>query len=71
MNPDDLDRCPRCGGAFHCGVDDTTCACFGLQLRQETVDALREHYGRCVCVGCLAAVNRGEAVCLPGSVRGD
>ena len=24
--------CPRCGGGFHCGVDEGWCACFGTRL---------------------------------------
>lgn len=48
------DICPRCGGAFHCGVSDLApCACTGLPLSAETLAGLRRRYAGCLCVACL------------------
>lgn len=53
-------RCPRCGGAFHCGAQDPTpCACSALKLTPELQAALRERYAGCLCVACLQALAQG------------
>ena len=56
------DRCPRCGGGFHCGVNDAgPCACTTIKLEKETLARLRERYGGCLCLRCLAEMARAEA----------
>ena len=51
------DVCPRCAAAFHCGVTDATpCACTTVRLDAATLRALREQYGRCLCLRCLIEV---------------
>ena len=48
-------RCPRCGGAFHCGVNDPQpCACTGLRLEVALLAQLRQRYEGCLCLACLA-----------------
>jgi hypothetical protein len=55
------DRCPRCGGGFHCGANDAApCACTTLTLDGATLAALRERFSGCLCLGCLRAVAGGE-----------
>ena len=57
------DTCPRCGGGFHCGVQDSApCACTGLQLNAAQLQALRARYSHCLCLACLAAVAAGQPV---------
>jgi hypothetical protein len=52
--------CPRCGGGFHCGANDTApCACSTLQLSPATLAALRERYSLCLCLSCLQAISKG------------
>ncbi|GAB4567007.1 MAG: cysteine-rich CWC family protein [Rhizobacter sp.] len=47
--------CPRCGGAFHCGANDTApCPCGNFTLSASTTQRLREQYGSCLCMACLA-----------------
>jgi hypothetical protein len=47
-------RCPRCGGGFHCGVNDSLpCACTTLVLSAELQARLREQYTGCLCLRCL------------------
>jgi hypothetical protein len=59
--PDD-DTCPRCGGAFHCGANDPApCACTTIKLDATTLARLRERYGGCLCLACLAALARSDA----------
>ena len=37
------ERCPRCGGGFHCGISDTApCACSTLNLDAATLAVLQE-----------------------------
>lgn len=56
------DRCPRCGGAFHCGVGGPgPCACTTVTLSAERQRALRERYVGCLCVTCLVALARDGA----------
>jgi hypothetical protein len=51
-------RCPRCGGGFHCGVNDAApCACTGVRLDAATRTMLRERYTGCLCVRCLAELS--------------
>jgi len=57
----DTDVCPRCGGAFHCGVNDTApCACTTIKLDAATLAELRERYSSCLCLRCLAEVAAHE-----------
>jgi Cysteine-rich CWC len=47
-------RCPRCGAAFHCGIDDEApCACTGITLDAATLADLRRRGGGCLCLRCL------------------
>lgn len=50
------DTCPRCGGAFRCGMADATrpCACTTVKLSADTLAALRQRYTGCLCLRCLA-----------------
>jgi Cysteine-rich CWC len=56
----DAARCPRCGGAFHCGAaDPAPCACSTLALTPALQAALRQRYEGCLCLACLQALARG------------
>lgn len=58
--------CPRCGGAFHCGVNDGHCACFGLRLSEALQQHLSATYpGQCLCVTCLAELSQPDACPAP------
>ncbi|MFY9511372.1 MAG: cysteine-rich CWC family protein [Rubrivivax sp.] len=49
------ERCPRCGGGFHCGVNDAApCPCSTLTLSAELQAELRQRYSGCLCLRCLA-----------------
>ncbi|MES1163272.1 MAG: cysteine-rich CWC family protein [Rhizobacter sp.] len=51
------DVCPRCGGAFHCGVNDAApCACTTLKLDAATLTQLNTQYHGCLCLRCLAEI---------------
>jgi hypothetical protein len=57
-----LSRCPRCGGEFHCGIDDPApCACTTMRLSGETLRALRAQYDGCLCIACLQALSSAPA----------
>jgi hypothetical protein len=57
MNDAAAERCPRCGGSFHCGLaDDAPCACTGIRLDAALQQRLRERYTGCLCLGCLQAL---------------
>lgn len=59
------DRCPRCGGGFHCGVNDAApCPCTTVTLDAATQVALRTRYSGCLCLRCLQAL-REEAPSPP------
>jgi hypothetical protein len=54
------DLCPRCGGSFHCGVDDAgRCACTGITLGAALQQQLRAHFTGCLCLRCLQALAAG------------
>lgn len=51
--------CPRCGGAFACGVGagrDTPCFCTTIALPPARLAQLRARYDDCLCAACLAAL---------------
>ena len=57
------ERCPRCGGGFHCGINDAEpCACSTLQLGAAVLAELRSRYTGCLCLACLRQI---EAMTLP------
>ena len=48
------DRCPRCGGGFHCGANDAApCACTALKLDATLLADLRRQFNGCLCLNCL------------------
>jgi len=52
------DRCPRCGGTFHCGIDDTApCACTTVTLSPALLADLRQRYTGCLCARCLTELS--------------
>jgi len=61
------DTCPRCGGSFHCGVDDAEpCACTTIKLDAATLADLRQRYSTCLCLRCLAALSAPSSVGAAG-----
>jgi hypothetical protein len=56
------DRCPRCGGGFHCGVNDTApCPCTSVELDAATQATLRARYDGCLCLRCLQVLREEAA----------
>jgi Cysteine-rich CWC len=46
--------CPRCAGAFDCGMlDAAPCACTALTLTPELLAQLRQRFAGCLCLNCL------------------
>lgn len=61
-------RCPRCGGGFHCGVNDAApCACTELLLDDALLADLRQRYDGCLCLRCLREVSQAPPVPLAPS----
>lgn len=54
-------RCPRCGGAFHCGASEARCDCFGIQLDAALRERLTREFSACLCLRCLRELQAGEA----------
>ena len=53
----EADRCPRCGGGFHCGMRDAApCPCSAVSLSAALQARLRERYAGCLCLACLRAL---------------
>jgi len=66
----DDDRCPRCGGGFHCGMhDDEPCGCTSIRLDAQLQRQLRERWTGCLCLSCLQALARGESVAPPSGLN--
>jgi len=55
------DRCPRCGGGFHCGAQDARCDCFDLQLSEALRQRLSQQYSSCLCLACLRQLQAEES----------
>lgn len=59
-------RCPRCGGAFHCGVNDVEpCACTTLRLDDATLADLRQRFDGCLCLACLRELSMTQPAPTP------
>ena len=57
MSAEPSDRCPRCGGGFHCGANDAApCACTALKLDATALAKLRARYDGCLCLACLREI---------------
>jgi len=55
-------RCPRCGGAFHCGANDAApCACTTLKLPAALLARLNAQYQGCLCLRCLGELAQAAA----------
>jgi hypothetical protein len=55
-------RCPRCGGAFHCGANDAgPCACTTLALTPALRTELAARFHGCLCLACLRTLAAGQA----------
>jgi hypothetical protein len=66
--PPATDTCPRCGGGFHCGAQDTApCPCSSLVLSPTLQAALRQRYSGCLCLDCLQALAAQETHATTGS----
>ena len=51
--------CPRCGGAFACGVGAdraTPCFCAAWSLGAARLAELRARWSDCLCADCLATL---------------
>jgi hypothetical protein len=60
----EVKTCPRCGSPFQCKANRVErCDCLGVSLSTEALEYLSEHYDDCLCVACLAEVNR---LCIDG-----
>jgi hypothetical protein len=58
-------HCPRCGASFECGAAlpaSTPCGCAGIGLTPAQRASLVGRYEGCLCLPCLGAIARGEAV---------
>ncbi len=54
------DKCPRCSGEFHCGMQDAApCPCTTIALGAAALADLRLRYAGCLCLRCLAELARG------------
>jgi hypothetical protein len=59
---DASDRCPRCNGSFHCGMNAAEpCACTAITLDAALLERLRQRYSGCLCLRCLHALAEGAA----------
>jgi len=70
MSDSGTDRCPRCGGGFHCGIEDAgPCGCTTVTLDAALQQRLRERYTGCLCLRCLAALAQGDNIEPPSGVN--
>jgi hypothetical protein len=69
VSPTDDARCPRCGGGFHCGIDDAQpCACTSIELKPAALVELRRQFSGCLCLRCLRCLRElaaGASAGLP------
>jgi hypothetical protein len=60
-------RCPRCGGAFHCGADEKTCACALVTLDAAARAAIALRFAGCLCNACLVQLGQQAAASIGGA----
>jgi hypothetical protein len=70
MDAPAADRCPRCGGAFHCGIGEPgPCPCTTIALDAPTLQSLRARYAGCLCLRCLGELAQAASVRAAGVDR--
>jgi hypothetical protein len=66
MTKHEIKTCPRCGASFECKLNNPVhCQCAGVELDEDQLLAIAEHFPDCLCVSCLRAIAAGDAV-APG-----
>jgi hypothetical protein len=51
------ETCESCGREFACGADlEGSCWCAEVALDADRLAVLREHFERCLCPDCIAAI---------------
>ena len=64
------DRCPRCGGAFTCGIAaPAPCPCTTVTLAPEVLAQLRSQYQSCLCLDCLRELARPAQTAAQDNAR--
>jgi hypothetical protein len=59
MEKHEIKVCPRCGAQFQCKANRVErCDCLAVSLSAEALEWLSERYEDCLCVTCLAEINR-------------
>lgn len=62
------DRCPRCGGAFRCGIAGPgPCACTTVSLSPDQLAEVGAQYAGCLCLDCLQEISAGAPVRRPAA----
>ncbi|HWC26841.1 MAG TPA: cysteine-rich CWC family protein [Solirubrobacteraceae bacterium] len=49
--------CPRCSGAFECGIGTGACWCRELDIHEITRASLTAFYEGCLCPNCLRSLH--------------
>jgi len=53
--------CESCGKEFSCGAKVGRCWCFAIEVKAETLTALRENFKSCLCKDCLGKLAASRA----------
>lgn len=59
--------CPRCATTFECKLNKPIhCQCARVELAEDRLLALADHYTDCLCLACLREVATGSPLARPG-----
>jgi cobalamin transport system permease protein len=64
-----IKTCARCGRRFGCGQGEPGCWCEAIQLRPETLAAIRSVSSDCLCPACLQAFAEEERAANGGAPK--
>jgi len=65
MSKAEVKNCPRCEQSFECHSSAMfLCQCNQVDLDEEVMEQLRDHYDDCVCLKCLQQVAEGDDILL-------
>ena len=61
MTKHEIKHCPRCLATFECKLNNPVhCGCAGVEIDEDRLLAIAEHYRDCLCADCLGEIAAGD-----------
>jgi hypothetical protein len=61
MTKHEIKHCPRCLATFECKLNNPVhCGCAAVEIDEDRLLAIAEHYRDCLCADCLGEIAAGD-----------